>query len=70
MPLRRPSRSPFKFGSNHGIGSDELYDILADPGELDNLTGSEPETAAELAEALRSFEGKLPPLPEKYSMSE
>ena len=60
----------YKFISNHGAGTDELYDFITDPGELDNIIETEPEAAAELAEALRTFESKLPPLPEKYSMSE
>jgi arylsulfatase A-like enzyme len=69
MWLAPAGGSLYKFVSNHGAGPDELYDFLADPGELNNLAESEPETAAELAEALRSFEGELPPLPEKYPMS-
>jgi tetratricopeptide (TPR) repeat protein len=36
----------------------ELYDIDADPGELENLAKQEPEKLAELAEALSDFEAK------------
>lgn len=70
MWLSLAGDSFYKFISNHGAEPDELYDFITDPGELDNIAETEPEAAAELAEALRSFEGKLPPLPEKYSMSE
>lgn len=62
--------SIYKFISNHGAGTDELYDFINDPGELYNIIEPETEAVAELAEALQEFESKLPPLPEKYSMSE
>jgi hypothetical protein len=70
MWLASTDGSLYKFISNHGVGTDELYDFTTDPGELDNIIETEPEAAAELAEALRTFESKLPPLPKKYSMSE
>lgn|GEM_PF-1735193 len=70
MWLAATGGSFYKFISNHGVGTDELYNFTTDPGELDNTIETEPKVAAELAEALRTFESKLPPLPEKYSMSE
>jgi arylsulfatase A-like enzyme len=62
--------SPYKFISNHGAETDEFYDLIADPGELDNLVGTETTRAIEFAGALSSIENKLPPLPDKYYISE
>jgi tetratricopeptide (TPR) repeat protein len=37
----------------------ELYDLLQDPDEVDNLLGSEPELEAELQTALRAYDRQL-----------
>jgi hypothetical protein len=34
---------------------DELFDVVRDPGELDNLMGTSPEVAAELGRILGGF---------------
>jgi len=34
---------------------DELFDVVADPGELDNLIGQEPDLAMELNQLLTGF---------------
>jgi hypothetical protein len=41
-------------------GAHELYDLGSDPGELRNRTAADPDRAAALLAALRSFEHGLP----------
>ncbi len=41
-------------------GSEELYDLSADPGEVRNLVAAEPDKAAELRELLRAWNASVP----------
>jgi len=41
-------------------GRPQLYDVLADPGESNNLAGSKPEVAKELAKKLLAWYGAMP----------
>jgi arylsulfatase A-like enzyme len=51
VALRGPD---FKY-IHHSLGEDELYDLAADPLELDNRIGEAPERAAALRDALRRY---------------
>jgi hypothetical protein len=59
--LRAVVAGPLKLISS-SRGEVELFDLAADPGELENLAAAEPERAAALGERLAAIVRARPPL--------
>jgi arylsulfatase A-like enzyme len=67
---RMVRRSGLKYVENDD-GTEELYDLLSDPGETQNLISTEPERAVELRKILRRWDESLPSVREgEYELDE
>ncbi len=54
---------PWKLVANHDLSYVELYDLVADPLEMDNLKEKHPETAKQLTQMIAEWQKTLPEKP-------
>ena len=52
----------WKYVFDYGSGKEELYDLIRDPKERDNLVDSCPEITTQMREKIKEFEKENPPL--------
>ena len=60
---------PWKLVANHDLSYVELYDLVADPLEKDNLKEEHPETVKQLTQMIAEWQKTLPEKPGSHLFS-